>query len=106
MNNFGFIHLQQGSRVEDIRRGTIKYADMHGSERGISVEPLFKKIEELKRQIAELTLANDEFRSENIGFLKKLNNFSIFLIALENEGIKDWSGYKAAKKEYDNRKIK
>ena len=47
---FSFLFLQQGSRVEDIRRGNIKYSDMHGSYRGHNVEPLFLEIERLNKE--------------------------------------------------------
>lgn len=48
-----FMRLSQGSSIENVISGTIKYSDMHGSSRCQSVMPFVKRIEELEDAIAD-----------------------------------------------------
>lgn len=60
-----FNRLPQGSSIEDVISGQIKYWDCHGSERYVSAKPLFDRIAELERQLDCAKSVINEFITEH-----------------------------------------
>lgn len=54
MKKTDFIRLTQGSTIENVIRGIIRYTDMHGSNRTQSVSPFVNRIEELEAEVERL----------------------------------------------------
>ena len=63
------IKLAEGSRIEDVISGTIKYNDMHGSLRNTSINPFVRRITELESQLETVLLLLCEI--EDVGVIAR-----------------------------------